>query len=120
MSIWPFLRKKINFYKPNFSDIFVHLKPNLVLFIPVIAVSLYKVMDKIMLGQMINKTQVGYYENSEKIIQIPMALITALGTVMLPKISNLVGKKNKDIINIYIENSIMFSVVLISILFVLQ
>ena len=41
----------------------------LVFFIPSVAVSLYKVMDKIMLGAMTDTAQVGYYENSEKIIK---------------------------------------------------
>lgn len=106
--LWGFLRKKIKFVKIGLKDIIKHIKPNLVLFIPVIAVSLYKMMDKIMLGKIANVTEVGFYENAEKIIGIPMTLITALGTVMLPRISNIIEKGEINKVNDYISKSISF------------
>ena len=66
-----------------------------ILFIPVLAYSIYKVMDKIMLGNMSSYDQVGFYNNAEKIINIPMGIITALGTVMLPRMSNIVANGDK-------------------------
>lgn len=87
--IWPFVFKHVYFVHLNKDQIIIHIKPNLVLFIPVIAISLYKMMDKIMLGIMTNTTEVGYYDASEQVIKIPMALINSLGTVMLPRMSNL-------------------------------
>lgn len=48
--ILPFVRGNVNFNYQSIKKFKHHIKPNLVLFIPVIAVSLYKVMDKIMLG----------------------------------------------------------------------
>lgn len=97
--VWPFLSKKVKFQKPNLREILSHLKPNLILFIPVVAVSLYKVMDKILLGNMVTVEAVGFYESAEKVINIPMGIITALGTVMLPRTSNLVsqGKNNESL-----------------------
>jgi O-antigen/teichoic acid export membrane protein len=106
--LWSFLRKKISFVKINLNDIKKHIKPNLVLFIPVIAISLYKIMDKIMLGGLSNVTEVGYYENAEKIIGIPMTLITALGTVMLPRISNILSKGENKKVEEYISKSVKF------------
>ena len=106
--LWGFLRRKICFVKITFNDIKQHIKPNLILFIPVIAISLYKIMDKIMLGSLTNVAEVGYYENAEKIINIPMTLITALGTVMLPRMSNIVAKGETEKINSYISKSIVF------------
>lgn len=79
-----------------------HIEPLLILFIPAIAVSLYKYMDKIMIGAMSNKTQLGFYENAEKVINIPLTIITSFGTVMLPKMSNLVASHDrKKQISIY-------------------
>ncbi len=40
-----------------------HIRPNLVLFVPLLAMSVYHVMDKTMLGIMSTKEQVGYYYN---------------------------------------------------------
>lgn len=106
--MWFFVKKKIKFTKITLADIKKHIKPNLVLFIPVIAVSLYKMMDKIMLGRLANVTEVGYYENAEKIVNIPVTLITALGTVMLPRISNMTSRGDNDKIKEYISKSINF------------
>lgn len=108
LALLPFLKEEVIFKKTTFSDIKKHLKPCLTLFIPVVAVSLYKIMDKTMLGFLTDVKEVGYYEQSEKIINIPMGIITALGTVMLPRISNLLSTGNDKLVKDYIEKSIKF------------
>ena len=105
--LWQFLRKYVRFHRVAIKEVTKHIKPNLILFIPIIAVSLYKVMDKIMLGFMTTKTEVGLYESSERIIQIPMALIQSMGTVMLPKMTNLIAKKDEETTKNYFASSIM-------------
>lgn len=87
LALWPYLPKFVGKPRLNLHKIFANLKPDLVLFIPVLAISLYKVMDKIMLGRICNLDQVGFYENAEKVINIPNGLITAFSTVMLPRMS---------------------------------
>lgn len=106
--IWPYLKNRINIIKVGFKDIKKHIKPNFVLFIPVVAISLYKIMDKIMIGSLSNVTEVGFYENAEKITNIPLTLITALGTVMLPRISNLVAKGDSIQTKRYIDKSMNY------------
>ncbi len=108
MILWPFIKDKINFVKIKVTDITKHIKPNLILFIPVIAVSIYKMMDKVMLGSMTNIKEVGFYENAEKIVNIPLTIISALGTVMLPRITNMVSKGQKEEVKKYINKSIEF------------
>ena len=110
----PFLLKEVTFVKVKFEDIIKNIKPIVILFIPLLAVSLYKIMDKIMLGSMSIINEVGYYEQSEKIINIPMGLITALGTVMLPRISNLVEKGDEIAISNYMDKSINFAMFMAS------
>ena len=114
LAIWPFVKRYTHFVKPTRREIVAHIKPNLTLFVPVIAVSLYKYMDKIMLGAMANLTEVGYYENTEKIIDIPVALVTSLGTVMLPKMSNLVANKQQKEGERYTYYSVLLAVFLSS------
>ena len=104
-----FLKKNdIQFVKITKKDVIKHLKPLFLLFIPVISLSIYKLMDKIMLGQLVNVTEVGYYEYAERIINLPMSLITALGTVMLPRMSNLVSNKKTQELKRYIGKSMDF------------
>lgn len=104
----PFLLKEIKIVKVSFKEIKRHIKPILVLFIPVIAVSLYRIMDKIMLGLLSNINEVGYYEQADKMVTVPLGIITALGTVMLPRISNLVSKGENQRILEYIKKSVNF------------
>lgn len=111
--IWPLLLKKINIVKPKKEDITPHIKPILILFIPVLAISIFSYMDKIMLGFIGGMSETGFFENSEKIISIPKALITALGTVMLPRTAHLIANGEEEKSKIYIENT-MFYVLLIS------
>ena len=94
--VWPFIKKEITFVKVVFTDVTVHIKSNLVLFIAVLAVSLYRYMDKIMLGTIINEHEVGIYENSEKLMQIPINFVNALGIVMLPRMSYIFSNNGKS------------------------
>lgn len=106
--LFAFLRKYIKFIKVRKKDILKHIKPCFILFLPVIAVSIYKIMDKIMLGNMSNVSEVGYYENGEKIIQVPLAIITALGTVMLPRVSNMLSNHQEEYVKKIISKTMPF------------
>lgn len=103
--LWFFLFKKIQYTKIEYKKALRHLKKILILFIPVISYSIYKIMDKIMIGLLSEIEFVAFYENAEKIANIPIAIITALGTVMLPRISNLVAKQQDDKVKEYINKS---------------
>lgn len=106
--LFTFLRKYIKFTKVSKKDVLKHLKPNLIMFLPVIAVSIYKIMDKIMLGILSNVTEVGYYENAEKVAQIPLTIITALGTVMLPRVSNMISNNQEDKVKELLKKTMPF------------
>ena len=104
--IWIFLPRYVSFRLPKLKDIFVHLKPMLILFIPIIAVSLYNIMDKIMVGAISTKAQLGFYENSEKIISCVKSVIVAFGTVMMPRMSKLAAEGKKTESKRYMQLSI--------------
>lgn len=92
--LFPFLRREIVFVVPKWKDAKMHLKPIIILFFPVVAISIYKIMDKIMIGMLSTTVQTGYYEYAEKIIGLPGTVITAVGAVMLPRLSSLIGQKD--------------------------
>lgn len=106
--LWVILKKYIRFTKITLKNVIEHIKSCLVLFIPVISYSIYKVMDKTMLGSLIGANEVGYYENATKIINIPLGFITALGTVMLPRMSNVAANGDKNQFETLIKKSINF------------
>lgn len=82
--LWIYLKNEIQFVKVNLKDVFSNLPNCLMLFIPVIAYSIYRVTDKTMIGALADTIQLGNYESAEKIINIPLSIVSALGTVMLP------------------------------------
>lgn len=102
--LWIYINKYVYFVRVRFKDIIGHLKKCLILFVPVIAYSIYRVMDKTMIGTMIGTMELGFYENAEKIINIPVSFITALGTVMLPYMSKNY-QDDKNVFNRKLYNS---------------
>jgi O-antigen/teichoic acid export membrane protein len=115
--LWPFLKKRgIHLERVNISSLKPHVKPLFLLFLPVIGVSLYKYMDKIMLG-LYSITETGFYESSEKIANVPVCMVAALGVVMLSRISRLVGEgESEGKIGSYLKKSLLFAVGLSSVL----
>ena len=90
-----------------------HIKPILKLFLPYAASLVYLQMDKLMIkGLSPNVATVGFYDQAERIVKIPLALITALSNVMLPRISNEFVKKNNEEIKKHINMSFVFSLLL--------
>lgn len=114
MYLWTYVNKYVKFERVSVRNAFENMKPVVVLFVPVLAYSIYKVMDKIMLGNMSVYAEVGYYQNAEKIVNIPMGIITALGTVMLPRMSNIVAKGDSEKTEQYVRISIKLVTVLCS------
>ena len=109
LSLWLYLPKYIKKISLRNLEIKKHLKPTIVLFIPQIASQIYVVMDKTMIGLLVkDKAEVGYYEQSQKIVKIILTLATSLGTVMLPRIANEFAKGKEENIRKSILNSFNF------------
>ena len=108
------MRKHVCLVKVGWRDILNHLKPNVILLIPILSVSIYRTLDKLMLGWMSSYEEVGYFENADKVINICLGFIAALGQVMLPKSANLVAKGKFKENNDLITRSFLFSTLLSS------
>lgn len=76
------------------NDIKEHIKPLFTLFAAVVAVTLYTVFDKTLLGLLSSKEDVAYYEYSNKIINLPKTFISIIGTVLYPRACMLADEKN--------------------------
>lgn len=70
-----------------------HLKPILVIFASVIAITIYVSSDTTILGLLKNDYAVGIYSTSVKIYQMTQGILTALLTVTIPRLAFLWGKK---------------------------
>lgn len=86
---------------------FVHVKECLVYFIPTIAIQIYTVLDKTMIGLITGSDfENGYYEQAEKLIKLPLALITALFIIMRSRISYYYSLEEYDKIHDLIGKSV--------------
>lgn len=94
LTLWPYLKKNIKFVPIANLHIWHHFKPAFLLFVPQVAVQIYLVVNKTMLGQFDSVQAAGYFDYSDKLVKMVLAIVTAPGTVLLPRISNLVEKKD--------------------------
>ena len=78
------------------------------LFIPQIATQVYVQLNKTMLGVMVNETASGYYQYSDNLVKLILALVTATGTVMLPHVANAVSHGNMHKVNQMLYKSFDF------------
>lgn len=109
ISLWVYLPQYIQKIKINELNIFRHIKPTLGLFIPQIAVQVYTVLDKTMIGNMIeNKSEVGFYEQAQKIIKLCLTIVTSLGIVMVPRMASTFANGDKEKIKEYMKGSFRF------------
>ena len=94
--LWACAVKYIKIVKVSVNEVVKHLKPNILLFIPLLAMSVYHTMDKTMLGIFSNYEQSGFYYNADKVINIPLCVINGIGTVMLPRMTTLYGTGKRE------------------------
>ena len=105
LSCWSSLKGLVRPVKVPFRSCLVHLAPCALLSISVIAVSVYRQMDKVMVGALAGMDENGLYGNAEKIIYCLSGFISAVGTVMLPKISALMRKGEMQRVKKHIQLS---------------
>lgn len=87
ISLWGYLPKYL--CRVNLKEIRPFKDINIVisLFIPTIAIQIYTVLDKTMIGLITGDVfENGYYEQASKISKMALPLVTALGTVVIPRI----------------------------------
>lgn len=96
ISLWPYLKKYVVVKKQKISLI-KHIVPIISLFIPQIAIEIYTVLDKTMIGVLAeNISEVGFYTQAQNIIKIVLQFVASIGTVMLPAMALDFKKGNKD------------------------
>lgn len=113
LSLWLYLPKYIKRVRVRDLNIKRHIKPALIMFFPQIASSIYTLLDKTMIGLITENTEeVAYYEQSQMIVRTVMAVITSLGTTLMPRIANLYKNEKREEIQKYMYGSLQFVLVL--------
>lgn len=102
------LKKLISFQRYPHYNLKQHIKPILVFFAQSMATTVYCNLDTVMLGFMKGNTEVGYYTVAIKIKTLLTSAVTALGAVLLPRLSYYVGSGQKEKFYQLIKKTINF------------
>lgn len=108
-SYWLMVPKYID--KPILKELHPtrHLRTVLSLFVPTIAIQIYTVLDKTMIGVITQSSfENGYYEQALKISKMVLTIVTSLGTVMIPRIGFHYGRGETDKVRNYMYRGYQF------------
>ncbi|MCP0887608.1 flippase [Ligilactobacillus sp. WILCCON 0076] len=108
ITLWPRLRILLTKVKLSSLRPMRHLRPSIALFVPQIATQIYLILNKNMLSVFDGSTAVGFYNNSDSLVKMVLALVTATGTVMLPHVASEFSKGNKEAIKEMLYSSFDF------------
>lgn len=77
------------------------------LLIPQIATQIYTSLDKPILGLFQNSTQVAYYDNSQRISNMVLGIVTSISLVIMPKMAGEGKKEQRVILKKSLEATVM-------------
>ena len=129
LSLWVKLPKYLTKISRRDINIARHIGPTFRLFLPTLAISVYTIVDKTLIGvlvpgeiieyqngELIRKSiadiENGYYHQAEQLIKMALTVITALGTVIVPRNSQLIAEGRREEFENNIRKSLRFTLFL--------
>lgn len=103
LTLWPYLKKDIEWIGWKNLNIHQHFYPAVQLFIPQIAIQIYWVLNRTMLGQMVSVESAGFFQYADQFIKMALAVATATGPVLLPRVSSAFASGNKEKVDRYLK-----------------
>lgn len=105
------LRKYIHRENIIFSELNIkrHIKPVLKVFSFSVVTSIYLQLNTVLLGFLKNALAVGYFTAATKVMQMLLQMSTCLGSVMMPRASNLIAENKESEFNSLIQKSYDFT-----------
>ena len=106
--------------RPSFNSKIIkrNFHPIVLLFLPQVAISLYVVLDRTLLGLLGSYSDVGIYEQGQKLISILLKVVSSLGVVMLPRVANLLSeRRDKEAQNMVKFSFILYNLIIFPMIF---
>lgn len=91
------------------ENVLKHIKPLFVLGISVVAVTLYTVFDKTLLGIMLNMSSVSFYEYANKIVSVPKCILGVISTVLFPRVCKMVDLDDNTGLQLFFNESLFLT-----------
>ena len=96
----------------KFLDLKKHISPLFMLFSLSVITSVYVLLDSVILGFLKNNVEVGYYTTAMKLSKIPISLLTALTSVLIPKLAASTADNNSGEVSGLIDKSMNASLII--------
>lgn len=106
------LRKLVDLKTKAKLELSRHIRPIMMLFMLSASTMIYTSLDTTMLGFIKGDADVGYYNAAIKLKNILVSLVTSLGTVLLPRLSNSLANQDMALFNRLIKKSFDFALLL--------
>lgn len=108
------LRKYIKLSKGEFKrlNLLRHLIPALKIFILNLVISIYVNLDSVMLGFLKNEESVGYYAAATRLTKAILGIVSSLGAVLLPRLSNMITNGQKEEFQLLANKAASFTIAL--------
>lgn len=106
LTFWPSIGKyigKVQIDKEKFKSHFIN---TILLFIPTIASQTYLLINKNMIGIISGISELGFYDQSDKVMRIVVSLVTSIGVALMPRTANLFARNEFDKVNKFFFQSL--------------
>ena len=116
--MWVPAKKFINRPSFNMKIMKKNLHPIVLLFLPQVAISLYVMLDKTLLGILGSYSDVGIYEQGQRLTSILLTVVSSLGAVMLPRVANLLSeRRDKEVQDMVKFSFILYNLIIFPMIF---
>ena len=116
--MWVPAKKFINRPSFNMKIMKKNLHPIVLLFLPQVAISLYVMLDKTLLGILGSYSDFGIYEQGQRLTSILLTVVSSLGVVMLPRVANLLSeRRDKEVQDMVKFSFILYNLIIFPMIF---
>jgi len=110
VSMLRYINRYVIFIRPTFLNAYKRYPKVLKISLPNLALSVYTMLDKLLLGAISGNEYLGYYDYSKRIIGMAFTVVSSITPIMMVKMSG--HFKNNDLSSVrnYVAKSFKFSV----------
>ncbi len=109
LTLWFFIKEYIGKFHIKNINIKHHINGAALMLIPQFSIQIYTSLDKALVGKLSTIEQVGFYDQSQRIARIALAIVTSLSVVLMPRIANMYARNEIKKVEEYIVKSVNFT-----------
>jgi len=109
-SMLRYINRYVTFIKPTFLNAYKRYPKVLKISLPNLAVSVYTMLDKLLLGTISGNEYLGYYDYSKRIVTMALTVVSSMTPIMMVKMSGHFKNNDLSLVRGYVAKSFKFSV----------